>query len=162
MRQRHRRLPYSTNVSYPDWAIDFNHRCAALSKDHDWKWIEDDCDSTMQSMGFVCEKYIEQQDGYKGSCYELLRLLGGNEKTSEWCQERGGNVVEINTEEEQNFVANFLNRTSVPRSTFTGVELLGSGQPMKMRKRNSSGNMEASQLMLRVHCGLEENQTTQS
>ena len=114
-------------VSYTDWATPsrrqawLTSKCAILGKDQNWAWKEKDCGEEISSRTFVCERDPQEVECFEGSCYELLsRQSYDIEDAREMCEDRGGYVVEIGTQEEQNFVKNFLSKADVPKSAFSG------------------------------------------
>ena len=104
---------YSAGPRYTDWAGHSSEKCAALSKEHDWRWTQEDCDAKLSNRAFVCRRYPLQKACYDSSCYKLIDFEAWHDLPERWCKEEGGYVVEINTKEEQNFVQEFLNKAKL-------------------------------------------------
>ena len=104
---------YSSGPRYTDWAGHASEKCAALSKEHDWRWTQEDCDAKISSRAFVCRRFPLQKACYEGSCYKLMDYEGYEKRSKKLCEREGGYVVEINTKEEQNFVEEFLNKATL-------------------------------------------------
>ena len=119
---------YAT-VVYTDWATPSRPqftgpKCAVLSRDEDWAWEEKDCDEVTPNRTFVCEKESTQMECSGESCYDLFNeRVHGIGEARNICEDFGGYVVEIDTQEELNFVKDFLNRAEVPvRTIYTWPE----------------------------------------
>ena len=110
-------------MNYADWAAQDSPqspdlKCAIFSKDADWAWKATDCDEEISSRASVCERAASQTECFGGSCYDLHKQQKEIVHAHGLCKKYGGYVVEINTEEEQNGVKDFLNRAEVPVSPF--------------------------------------------
>ena len=109
--------------NYADWATSDGPQspdlqCAIFSKDADWAWRETECGEEMSSRASVCERAASQTECFGGSCYDLHKEMSDIDDAHAMCKRLGGYVVEINTEEEQNGVKDFLNRAEVPVSPY--------------------------------------------
>ena len=103
-------------LTYTDWATPESPwspdlECAVFSKDADWAWEKADC---YNETSFVCERAATQTECFGGSCYDLHKRHSSIDGANFLCKEHGGYVVEIDTQEEQNFVKDFLNRAKLP------------------------------------------------
>ena len=88
------------------------YRCAILDKDEDWRWDKVNCWDERHDRAYVCEIAAGLKVCQGDSCYELLGTapVTVNDEPTEQCKKRGGYPVEINSQEEQTFVENFLNK----------------------------------------------------
>ena len=103
-------------LTYTDWATpkrtwSSDLECAAFSKDADWAWRKADCDN---EISFVCERAASQTECFGGLCYDLHKKDSSIGGAHALCKEHGGYVVEIDTQEEQILVKDFLNRANLP------------------------------------------------
>ena len=110
-------------VTYTDWATptgsqNTSPKCAVFSKDVDWAWKEKGCTEEVTSRAFVCERDTTQVECFGGSCYDLFNPRVGIRNARDMCGDIGGYLVEIDTEEERDFVKNFLSRAQVPESMY--------------------------------------------
>ncbi|GFO45618.1 macrophage mannose receptor 1-like [Plakobranchus ocellatus] len=132
--------PRST-VSFEDWANDEQAspivdtsgsrrfgdiRCAALSKQYDWAWEAKDC-GVSDGMKFVCKSCPLQQVCTSRTCFRLLCGEEIHEKADEICENLGGTLASIRSQEESDEVKAFMNQASLPKRT-PGVWLAGSDE----------------------------------
>ena len=94
----------------PDWSDYMG--CSILTKDSGWKWSREHCGKQVGSndRAYVCELAAGMKECHGDSCYELQAQANDKDVPAERCEKRGGYPVEINSQEEQTFVENFINR----------------------------------------------------
>ncbi|KAK3757587.1 hypothetical protein RRG08_017374, partial [Elysia crispata] len=109
------------DVSFSDWVKPVPQQsihdtsCASLNKADDWSWVVQDC-GPIQGMASVCERCPQQKKCNNGKCYEILCNLEFYDNIQDRCEAVGGKVVVIDSQEEHDFIKDFLNSASVPKS----------------------------------------------
>ncbi|GFO45623.1 macrophage mannose receptor 1 [Plakobranchus ocellatus] len=123
-----RGLHWSYTVSFSNWTVtdqktqaaiaasqrSRNIRCAALGNQHDWAWEARDCD-VGDGMKFVCKSCALQQICTDRTCFRLLCVAESYSTTKRICENLGGSLASVRTEEESDAIKDFLNQASMPR-----------------------------------------------
>ncbi|GFO15761.1 C-type mannose receptor 2 [Plakobranchus ocellatus] len=139
---------YTRNpISFTDWVDDEaetppgltgtgdfwdDFHCAFLSNQHDWAWESQDC-FVRDGMKFVCKSCPLQQVCTSRACFRLLCDPERENKAKAKCENLGGSLATIRSEEESKAVKTFLNKASIPQ-VFNqgpgeiGVRLAGSDE----------------------------------
>ncbi|GFR85115.1 mannose receptor, C type 1-like 1 [Elysia marginata] len=93
------------------------YSCAVFDRASDWSWVTQGCD-IQQGMRFVCERCPMQRECFQGSCYDLRCLSEAHRYIEDTCGNAGGQVLEINSGEENDFIKGFLRKATLPLSTY--------------------------------------------
>lgn len=109
------------DLTFTDWSQPGKRRvgresvCASLNRDQEWAWVEQSCDIS-QGQTSVCETCPLQKACFQGSCYQLMCSTVDQNDIEDKCRNIGGYVLEINSQEESDFIKGFLNKYPVPQS----------------------------------------------
>ena len=107
-------------VSVTDWAPDAwpaymmvpQAKCAVMSHSYDESWEEYACESP--NVFSLCEAPtgFPQERCVKDVCYKLLPMLGSHDNSEARCSHYGSGVAHLRSQEEMNFVEDFLNEAT--------------------------------------------------
>ncbi|GFO23841.1 mannose-binding protein c, partial [Plakobranchus ocellatus] len=111
-------------------------QCASFSKQHDWAWEPKACDESA-GMKYVCKRWPIEKVCTSRTCFRLLE-----EKTMHFaakydCEDVGGYVATIRSQEESDAIKDFLDQVSY---THDGWGQPGSGVWLAGSDEDSEGN----------------------
>ncbi|GFO23814.1 mannose-binding protein c [Plakobranchus ocellatus] len=113
-------------ISYTDWGdsnlnVDMNLpddterskkiQCASLSKQYDWAWESKPCGESTD-MKYVCKRCAPEQVCTSRTCFRLLCERSLHFSADGVCNDLGGSLATIRSQEESNAVKNFLEQVS--------------------------------------------------
>ncbi|GFR75816.1 macrophage mannose receptor 1 [Elysia marginata] len=91
--------------------------CAMMSQENDWAWAAQDCE-TREGMVAVCERQPAHEECFQDSCYQLFHDYTYQFEFGHKCKSLGGKALEINSEEESDFIQGFLDAAPARKDAF--------------------------------------------